>query len=152
MGKDLFVRMIVLATSLMLGACSANMLPFSSGALEGDEVAPVADWTEIASVEVVQLESRPADPYSVNLWVLGDGAKLYVFAGGTKANWIEHIEVDPNVRLKMGEVIYPLRAQRVTDPEEFEVFAEGWKEKYGRRPWNDDVTDTYLMRLLPRDG
>ena len=130
--------------------CSPEMLPFSSGQLEGTVVPAPSDWRPVASQEVVQLESQPADPYSVNLWVLGEESHLYVFAGGTKANWIEHIEVDPNVRMKVGDSIYELKADRVLDADEFEHFAQGWEAKYGRRPWNEDVNDTYLMRLTAR--
>ena len=144
-------RVLGILAVLLVTGCSSEMLPFSSGALEGGSVVPApADWRGVAEREVVQLESQPSDPYSVNIWVLGEETHLYVFAGGTKANWIEHIEMDPNVRMKIGDSIYELVAERVTDADEFEHFAQGWEAKYGRRPWNEDVNDTYLMRLTAR--
>ena len=143
-----FISALIFAA--LLQGCSQEMLPFSSGQLEGTVVPGPEDWRPVAAREVVQLESQPSEPYSVNIWVLGEESHLYVFAGGTKANWIEHIEVDPNVRMKIGESIYELKAERVLDPDEFERFAQGWESKYGRRPWNEDVNDTYLMRLTAR--
>lgn len=139
----------ILMCSLIQG-CAKENLPFASGALEGQVVPAPQDWRPVAQGEVIQLESRPSDPYSVNIWIIGEEKHLYVFAGGTKANWIEHIEVDPNVRIKIAEEIYELRAERVSDADEFEHFAQAWQAKYGRRPWNEDVNETYLMRLTAR--
>ena len=137
----------VLLLMVALGGCSADMLPFSGGELEGEVRQAPDDWTEIAAVEVVQLETKGPEPYSVNIWVLGYSEHLHIFAGGSRANWVEHIEVDPNVRMKIGDHIYELVAEQVTDADEFEVFAQGWEAKYGRRPWNEDVNETYLFRL-----
>lgn len=145
------IRVIVTVLLLVLtGACSEESMPFSGGALVGTLAAAPADWRTVTDREVIQLESQPADPYSVNLWVIGEESHLYVFAGGTKATWVEHIEVDPNVRMKIGDSIYELKAERVSDADEFERFAQSWEAKYGRRPWNEDVHDTYLMRLTTR--
>ena len=146
------IRLVgVLGVLAILSGCSEESLPFSSGALEeGTVVEAPTDWRPVAQREIVQLESQPTDPYSVNLWVIGEESHMYVFAGGTKANWVEHIEVDPNVRMKIGDSIYELVAERVLDVDEFEHFAQRWEEKYGRRPWNEDVNDTYLMRLTAR--
>ena len=104
----------------------------------------------VASQEIVQLETNPADPYSVNLWIIGEEDRLYVFAGDNETKWVKHIVENPNVRLKLGGSIYELRAQRVTDADEFEWFAKAWDQKYGHRPRNEKVSETWLMRLLPR--
>ena len=128
----------------------AEYLPMSGGALEGTLTAAPANWSEVASAEIVQLETNPEEPYSVNLWVIGEGQSLYVFAGDNHTRWVQHIESDPRVRLKIGELIYELSAQRVTDAQEFERFAKAWDGKYGHRPRNEDVTQTFLMVLNPR--
>lgn len=143
---------LVLASLLAAcaGGCSADWVPFSGGALEGPVAAPPEDWRAVVVDEVIRLESQPADPYSVNLWVIPRERWLYVFAGANRANWIEHIEQDPRVRLQAGGMIYELRADRVSDAEEFEAFAQSWQDKYGRRPRNESVTETWLMRLSPR--
>jgi len=139
---------ILLGVMTVVTAC--NYIPFSGGTLTGKITAPPNDWTQVAQVEIVQLETQPADPYSVNLWVIGAGPKLYVFAGDNRSAWIEHIEVDPSVRLQIGEAIYLLTAQRVSDATEFEAFAQAWDIKYGNRPGNENVAETYLMRLTPQ--
>lgn len=136
---------------MLLGGC-ADYLPTASGELSGTVAAPPPSWTEVAKQEIIQLETQPTDPYSVNLWVIGDDDRLYVFAGDNYTTWIEHIDADPNVRLKTGGSIYLLRATRVTDAEEFEWFAQAWDAKYGHRPRNENVAETYLMRLSPRSS
>ncbi len=143
------MRALLLTAVLALAGCS-GYLPFAGGALEGEVHSLPASWTEVSQTKIVQLETNPAEPYSVNIWCVGEGEKLYVFAGDNKATWIEHMLVDPAVRLKIDERIYELRAQRVTDAEEFEWFAQQWDKKYGNRPRNEKVGETYLMRLTPR--
>lgn len=133
---------------LLLVGC-ADYIPISSGALEGTQAPAPQSWTAVAQQKIIQLESQPSDPYSVNLWVIGEGERLYVFAGDNYATWIEHIDADPAVRLKMGGSIYRLHATRVTDAQEFEWFAQAWESKYGNRPRNESVAETYLMRLTP---
>ena len=139
-----------LCVLMLLSACSSDMLPFSSDALEGTVTVPPDNWTQVASQEIIQLETNPADPYSVNLWIIGEDENLFVFAGGNRATWIEHIEKDANVRLKIGNNIYELKAARETDPEVMQWFAGKWDEKYGRRPRNENVEEAYLIKLTKR--
>ncbi len=108
------------------------------------------DWTEVASAEVIELETNPADPYSVKLWIIGMGPNLYVHAGANRATWVEHIEQDANVRLLIEASLYELSAVRVENAEEFAAFADLYEVKYGNRPRNENVTEAYLFRLLPR--
>lgn len=130
----------------LLAGCS-GYIPFSSGALEGSAQPAPADWSGMANVKIVQLETQPDDPYSVNIWAVATGGELYVFAGDNHTTWIQHMEANPRVRLQVGEAIYALRASRVTDATEFEQFAKAWESKYGNRPRNENVAETYLMRL-----
>lgn len=143
--------LLLSATILVLAGC-ADYLPISSGALSGTVAPAPASWTEVAKQKIIQLESQPEDPYSVNLWIIGQDERLYVFAGDNYSTWIEHMDANPDVRVKMGGSIYQLTATRVTDAAEFEWFAQAWEQKYGNRPRNENVAETYLMRLTPRAG
>jgi hypothetical protein len=136
---------------LALSACS-EYLPIAGGELEGT-VAPLpAHWSELATTEIVQLESTDEAPYSVNLWIAEVGGAPHVFAGDNRAQWVENIAGNPDIRLKIGEEIFELRAIRVTDATVFETFAQAWESKYGNRPRNESVDETYLFRLAPRDN
>jgi len=142
-------RSLALIAVLALAGCSGN-LPFSSGALTGTTTPVPQDWSEVASADIVQLETNAEDPYSVNLWVIGFGSKLYVHAGANRATWVEHIEDNHNVRLQVQDAVFELRAIRVVDVEEFQLFSDIYETKYGNRPRNEDVAEAYLFRLEAR--
>ena len=130
--------------------CGGPLVLLPGGSLEGETTAHPEDWSFTDSVKTIQLETNPADPYSVNLWAIGLGDALYVHAGANRATWVEHMEADPQVRLRVDTAIYELAAVRVDAQEEFDRFSDAYREKYGRLPRNGDVTEAYLFRLGPR--
>ena len=141
------IAFIALLFPLLLMTGCTEYLPISSGALSGTATEVPAQWTDVAPVEIIQLETGGDDAYSVNLWVVELAGDLHVFAGDNRATWVENIEANANVRLRANELIYALRATRVTDAATFEVFAQAWEAKYGNRPRNENVDETYLFRL-----
>jgi hypothetical protein len=106
---------------------------------------------KIAQDNIIQLETRVDEAYSVNLWVVEVASHLHVFAGDNNANWVEDIEQNSNVRLRSGDEIFELAAVRVNDPTIFAAFSDAWEAKYGNRPQNESVEETYLYRLGPRN-
>ena len=82
--------------------------------------------------------------------MIGSGALLYVHAGANRATWVEHIEVNPNVRVKIQDALYDLKAIRVVDAGEFTRFSDVYETKYGNRPRNENVAEAYLFRLEAR--
>ncbi len=126
-------------------------IPFSSTALDG-VVTPIPQtWSSVAEAKIIQFETRPEDPYSVNLWVLGMDSYLYVYAGDNRSQWVEHIEANTDVRLGHADKIYELTATQVVDDTEFNAFARGWESKYGNLPRNMNLAEVYLYRLTTRD-
>ena len=145
------MRALPLIFLLALSACS-EYLPIAGGQLEGT-VSPLPEhWSEMATTEIIQMESIGDAPYSVNLWMVEVDGAPHIFAGDNRAAWVENIAANPNVRLKIKEEIFELRAIRVTDAAVFEIYAQAWKLKYGNRPRNERVDETYLFRLTPRAG
>ncbi len=86
----------------------------------------------------------------MNIWVIAMGENLYVHAGANRSEWVEHIEADPNVRLRVNDSIYELAASRVGAQDEFDRFSAAYEKKYGRRPRNENVGEAYLFRLAAR--
>ena len=125
------------------------MSVFPGGALEGP-VKPVPQSFAFASdTGTVQLETRPEDPYSVNIACAIVDDQLYISAGDTKAQWVENMELDPLVRLRIEGEIYELRAERVTDDTEMQAFADEWT----KRSWARDPTtldEVWVYRLQAR--
>ena len=127
--------------------CGGPFLVLPGGALDGTPAPTPSDWAFTRGVSTVQLESNPADPYSVNIWAVGMDAAIYVHAGASRSTWVENMEADANVRLQVESTVYDLRAERVEAQEEFDRFSDAYEEKYGSRPRNEDVAAAYLFRL-----
>ena len=144
------VLILVLVLVASIGGCGRPTLLLPGGALEGSTAAIPDSWSFTDEVDTVQLETSPADPYSVNIWVIALGEHLYVHAGANRAAWVENMEADPNVRLRVDAAIYELAASRVDGQEEFDRFSDAYEQKYGRRPGNENVDEAYLFRLTPR--
>ena len=141
---------LTLLPVIMLALAGCDYLPFSSGELDGEVATPPADWTSVGVPKVIELETRPSDPYSVKLWAIGLGPVVYVHAGASRTNWVEHIEADPRVRLGIDDTIYELTAVQVKGDGEFQQFAAAYDTKYGNRPRNENIDEIYLYRLSPR--
>ena len=113
----MFIFRILLAASLTLvAACSGPFLVFAGGALQGPE-QPYSPAVVPAQDTLVQLETRPDDPYSVNLNAFVVAGNLYLDPTAERA-WYEHITQDNRIRLRIDgfDVVYSARAVEVTDP------------------------------------
>lgn len=111
----------VFGVSLLLAGCGGPFLVLPGGALRGEVVnEPVSDWS-FADDAFIDLETRPDDPYSVELnYVVKDG-QLYIDPAEGK-RWLEHIRADPRVRVRFGGKVYPAEAVLVGQPGELEGF------------------------------
>jgi len=138
---------LTLLLPALVAGCSEPFVLLPGGGLEGTMVPTPESWSFTDDIDTVQLETNPTDPYSVNIWVIALGDALYVHAGANRSAWVEHIEEDPNVRLRVDESIFELVASRVEAQEEFDRFSDAYEAKYGRRPRNESVVEAYLFRL-----
>jgi len=146
------IRILLALASFLLfvPACSGPFLLLPGGELEG-EVSPVpADWSFTDEISTIQIEANPSDPYSVNIWATAAGEALYLHAGANRATWVEYLETDPRLRIKVEDRLYELAATRVTDAGEFAAFADRYETKYGNRPRNENVSEVFLLRLEAR--
>src|SRR4029453_3091057 len=138
--------LLALTLAAPIAGCSRPFLLLPGGALEGPAAAIPDSWSFTDAVQTVQLETRPTDPYSVNIWVIAVAENLYVHAGANRSTWVENLEADPNLRLRVNGSIYELAASRVVDQAEFDRFSDAYERKYGRRPRNGNVAEAYLFR------
>ncbi len=149
MRKD---RPLVLALSFLALACGP-LGPIPGGEISGTLTPAPADWSKDAGAaeETIQLETRPSDPYSVNLWGLALESGYYVAAGrGGNSEWVEHIQGNPEVRLGVAEKLYELRAERVTDTSELDRFAAALEAKYDFEVTPEQRDEAWIFRLDPR--
>ena len=72
-------------------------------------------------ISFVDVETRPGDPYSVELnYQVVDGMLYIDPAEGRK--WFEYIRADPRLRVRFDDKIYPVAAVLVGRPGELEGF------------------------------
>lgn len=141
-----------LIPTLLLAALTAcgPVVMIPGGRLSGDVTPPPADWSFSDSVETVQIETRPSDPYSVNVWGVAVGPDFYVASGSSGNAWADYIAADDRVRLRIEDRIYELRAVRDDTPEGRERFLAAAKAKYDFEPDPEQAADAILFRLVSR--
>jgi hypothetical protein len=106
----------------MITACSTPFLTLPGKSLQGTE-ATAESWEFASEYRIMQLETRPPAPYSIYHLVVLKNNHLYINAA-ERRRWHDHIKLDPNVRVKLGDNIYRARAVEVTDPNELEGFSK----------------------------
>jgi hypothetical protein len=126
--------------------------PVPGGSL-GGEVAPApADWAGPLGGDraFCEIESRPADPHSIQLECFLSGGSLYAQSHRWALadwwpveSWAEIWLAHPDVRVRIGDQIFELRAVRVNDP----VVREPMLKARGYDPVPDGIV---LFRLEPR--
>jgi hypothetical protein len=148
-------RAAALRVGALLGAallgCSGPLGPIAGGRLSGElATAPVDDWSFTREVMIVQLETRPRDPYSVNVGCVDYAGAVYVGSPDPlSSRWVANLVEDPDVRLRVDGRIYELRAVRVTDPGEWALAGRRFYDKYDLHP-KPGRDPGWLFRLEPR--
>ena len=114
-------RVLVSLIVLLATACGGPFLVFPGGRLSGEVVSePITDWS-FADDRFIDIETRPGDPYSVELnYIVKDG-HLFIDPAEDR-DWLEHIRADPNLRVRFGGKVYPVTAVLVGKPGELEGF------------------------------
>ena len=133
-------RLLVLSVLFALG-CGGPIVLLPGGELSGTAAEVPTSW---GLPEVVQLETRPSDPYSVNIWAVGIDGAAYV-ATSEDAKWNAFIAADARVRVGFDEKLYELNALRVVDQAERAIVAAAYASKYDVDP--ADSQDAVVYRL-----
>jgi hypothetical protein len=110
------MRVIVFLSQLvLLAACSGPTLWLPGGKLRGPE-SPLDPAAVPQGAGVIQLETNPDDPYSVNIGYQLIEGRIYIDPAPER-RWFEYIQADPDVRIRFdgSEVVHPAVAERVTD-------------------------------------
>jgi hypothetical protein len=153
------VRARIACLALMLGvACGGPLGPFPGGELTGELRPAPPDWKFAADVKQAQLETNPADPRSVNIWLATLNGALYLSTSlirgpklPTERAWVRDVEADDRVRLRIESNLYELRAARVRDAQEATTARTVLERKYDLDPDDTDPDrEVWIYRLDPR--
>ena len=141
------MRVLIVLSLTLLVACGDPLMTLPGGALKGNTAAAPAEWSALAGVKTIQVEFRPADPYSHNIWGVGLGPNLYIATSAKGTRWTPFVAADPNVRVRVGTDLYDLTAVPVTDAEERTRVADAYEHKYELDPKDNWVTGAMIFRL-----
>jgi hypothetical protein len=140
---------MLMAAALLFAACGPIVM-IPGGALSGTLKPAPADWSFTDAIDNVQLETRPGDPYSVNVWGIGAGKDFFIAAGESSNTWAQHILEDPNVRLRVGDDLYELVAERTDSEADRNTFIERAQAKYDWELDEEQAASAILFRLRSR--
>ncbi len=137
-----------LAALLIAAGCG----PVPGGRLRGEDQPPPADWAPLTEglSAICEIEARPEDPHSIQLQCYEYDDALYVHSHrwalsswypftSWAAIWLEH----PEIRVRFGDAIYELYAERVRDA----PLREAILSSRGYQPVPDGIL---LFQLRPR--
>jgi hypothetical protein len=144
----------------MFSVACGPLGPLPGGSLAGKVAGtPSGGWAFSDAHKTVQLEVRPTNPYSVNVWCADVRGRLYVGAGqGASSTWARALLEDPRARIRIGAVIYEVTAARVASTDEIREYLDSLASKYESsdattsdfEPTEDRPASAILFRLDPR--
>ena len=144
-------RLLFAVIAMLVATGCEPTFVFAGGELSGTERPMPSDWAFTEDFDTVQIETRPADPYSVNVWGVSVNRNFYVAASDAgEAAWARAIEAEPRVRLRVGGDIYPLLAKRTEDPQELADVTDAYVDKYGGERERSFIRHAWVFRLDSR--
>ena len=104
---------VIAVVTILASSCGG---PFPSGALGGTEMT-LAEAPAFTEDLVIQLETRPSDPYTVTINAFAIDGALYIDPAPDRT-WAGHLAADPLVRINVGDDnTYAAKVYPVTDAE-----------------------------------
>ena len=115
--------------------------------LRGEEVTEaIDDWSFANQYRRVNVEVRPSDPYSVNAGYFVDDGNLYI--SSSKSRWAQFLVQDPNMRIRVGDKLYRVRATRM-EGVHLEQAQKAYSDKNPRRT-PEQIAERWFFRIESR--
>ena len=115
--------------------------------LRGEEVTePIDDWSFAQQYRRVNVEVRPADPYSVNAGYFVHERILYI--SSSKSRWAQFMLQEPNIRIRIGDKLYRVRATRM-EGVHLEQAQKAYSDKNPRRT-PEQIAERWFFRIEAR--
>ena len=136
--------LLVLALTVLLATVSACASP---PPMVADDAI---DWEAVSATRTPRiLTNRPdGSERSRPIWIVVLDGRGYIRTGQT--SWLADIQGDANLRLRVGEVAYPLRAVPVVERSLRNQVNRGFREKYGAfdfliHPWGAPAANILVL-------
>ena len=144
-----FARLVfaLVVCGLSVGGCGGPLVMIPGGALSGKAAAAPANWRFTDDVDTIQIETRPEDPYSVNVWGTALDDHLMIACGDPESTWCDHLRSNPAARVRVGDSIYSGTARLVTDPDIRERALVAMKKKYDFEPSREEKEQALLFEF-----
>ncbi len=98
--------------------------PLAGKRLSGEERPFPGDWEFSNAHPYCFFETRPAAPHSVTtICFVVNGRLMIPSLNAPEKDWPHYVLEDPDVRIKIGDFVYPARAAQITDYSQEEVRA-----------------------------
>ena len=128
--------------------------PIAGRALTGPEAPYPDDWRFSDAAYTIAVETNPADPHSVTTFAFLHEGKLHIPAmNGSGKRWTQDALANPNVRIKVGDTVYPARLVRI-EPTDLEPYVDSAARKYAQMASalesGELPDDIWLFRVEPR--
>ena len=150
-GVALGALVIVAGTLYLLRTDPINRI--SGKRLSGDEQPYPADWSMCNDHPTIAVEARIEDPHSVTtVCFLHDGDLIVPALNGSQKQWPAMVVRDPRIRVKIGDAVYPARADRLTGasmPDVLASMAAKYTQIADRDP-ADAPRNLWLFRITAR--
>jgi len=142
--------LVSFSTATLVLGCSGPLVLLPGGALDGETRPVPDDWSFAGDAGTMQLESRPAEPYSVNIAYTFVDSVFYINAGDTETQWVKNIAANDHVKARLDGVLYEMRAVRVDDEAEIARFATAWTGQSFFRRDPTQLDRVWVYRLVAR--
>ncbi len=128
--RILKILLLLVIAGLIVLAVAGPFGPVPGVRLGGTETTPPAQWSSIELPDTIVLGTEGALlPQAHNLWILEDGNALYLF-GNRESGWVQTVMSSPAVRLRIGDDVYPLRAESLEDEETMQALYQKYIARY----------------------
>jgi hypothetical protein len=150
-GLGLLIAIVLLLDTFGGYLFDGPLGPIPGGAFTGPvNPEPHPDWSHVE--KVIELEIRPAKPWSLSIWaVVVDGELYSPSAFGAHRRWPSVALEDPRVRVRTDGQIFERTFERVTDPGLKQRVGEAVAARYGfdaEKAARDDTT--WYFHYAPR--
>jgi hypothetical protein len=124
---------LTLLAVVVLGvALAAPIGPMPGFRLGGNDATPPDQWSAAALPEEIRLATFAGMlPHVVIIWVVESDNRLYVI-GSPDSTWVEGATLSPDVRVRIGDNAYDMRATRLNPGPRylFEKYINRYKDSY----------------------